>query len=82
MEVGGDWYAVVQLPNGQVGLAIGDVAGQGCEPTRPSCQPTAGVGDRDTRLPRPGPGLRDGPARQRGASSTARGGARGPDFVP
>jgi integral membrane sensor domain MASE1/anti-sigma regulatory factor (Ser/Thr protein kinase)/PAS domain-containing protein len=29
MEVGGDWYDVVQLPNGQVGLAIGDVAGHG-----------------------------------------------------
>src|SRR5206468_9950527 len=26
MEVGGDWYDVVQLPNGHVGLAIGDVA--------------------------------------------------------
>jgi len=24
MEVGGDWYDVVQLPNGQVGLAIGE----------------------------------------------------------
>jgi integral membrane sensor domain MASE1/anti-sigma regulatory factor (Ser/Thr protein kinase) len=29
MEVGGDWYDVVQLPNGQVGMAIGDVAGHG-----------------------------------------------------
>jgi integral membrane sensor domain MASE1/anti-sigma regulatory factor (Ser/Thr protein kinase) len=29
MEVGGDWYDVVQLPNGHVGLAIGDVAGHG-----------------------------------------------------
>jgi integral membrane sensor domain MASE1/anti-sigma regulatory factor (Ser/Thr protein kinase) len=29
MEVGGDWYDVLQLPNGQVGLAIGDVAGHG-----------------------------------------------------
>jgi integral membrane sensor domain MASE1 len=29
MEVGGDWYDVVQLPNGQVGLASGDVAGHG-----------------------------------------------------
>jgi integral membrane sensor domain MASE1/anti-sigma regulatory factor (Ser/Thr protein kinase) len=29
MEVGGDWYDVVQLPSGQVGLAIGDVAGHG-----------------------------------------------------
>ncbi|MFN2545557.1 MAG: MASE1 domain-containing protein [Actinomycetota bacterium] len=29
MEVGGDWYDVVQLPNGLVGLAIGDVAGHG-----------------------------------------------------
>jgi anti-anti-sigma factor len=28
-EVGGDWYDVVQLPNGQVGMAIGDVAGHG-----------------------------------------------------
>ena len=27
--VGGDWYAVVPLPNGCVGLAIGDVAGHG-----------------------------------------------------
>ena len=29
MEVGGDWYDVVQLPNGTMGLAIGDVAGHG-----------------------------------------------------
>src|SRR5439155_2505725 len=29
MEVGGDWYDVVQLPNGQIGLAVGDVAGHG-----------------------------------------------------
>jgi len=29
MEVGGDWYDVVQLPNGDVGVAIGDVAGHG-----------------------------------------------------
>src|SRR5438093_3752757 len=29
LEVGGDWYDVVQLPDGRVGLAIGDVAGHG-----------------------------------------------------
>jgi PAS domain S-box-containing protein len=29
MEVGGDWYDVVQLPSGQVAVAIGDVAGHG-----------------------------------------------------
>ncbi len=29
VEVGGDWYDVVQLPNGEVGVAIGDVAGHG-----------------------------------------------------
>jgi anti-sigma regulatory factor (Ser/Thr protein kinase)/putative methionine-R-sulfoxide reductase with GAF domain len=28
-EVGGDWYDVIDLPSGQVGLAIGDVAGHG-----------------------------------------------------
>jgi anti-sigma regulatory factor (Ser/Thr protein kinase) len=28
-EVGGDWYDVVQLPTGQVAVAIGDVAGHG-----------------------------------------------------
>jgi anti-sigma regulatory factor (Ser/Thr protein kinase)/putative methionine-R-sulfoxide reductase with GAF domain len=28
-EVGGDWYDVVDLPRGHVGLAIGDVAGHG-----------------------------------------------------
>jgi anti-sigma regulatory factor (Ser/Thr protein kinase)/putative methionine-R-sulfoxide reductase with GAF domain len=28
-EVGGDWYDVVELPGGVVGLAIGDVAGHG-----------------------------------------------------
>lgn len=27
MEVGGDWYDVLQLPNGRVGLVIGDVQG-------------------------------------------------------
>ena len=30
-EVGGDWYAVVPLPPGRVGLAVGDVAGHGIE---------------------------------------------------
>jgi integral membrane sensor domain MASE1/anti-sigma regulatory factor (Ser/Thr protein kinase) len=29
LEVGGDWYDVVQLPNGSMALAIGDVAGHG-----------------------------------------------------
>jgi PAS domain S-box-containing protein len=29
MVVGGDWYDVIELPNGFVGLAIGDVAGHG-----------------------------------------------------
>ena len=28
-EVGGDWYDVIDLPGGQVGLGIGDVAGHG-----------------------------------------------------
>jgi anti-sigma regulatory factor (Ser/Thr protein kinase)/putative methionine-R-sulfoxide reductase with GAF domain len=28
-EVGGDWYDVIDLPGGDVGLAIGDVAGHG-----------------------------------------------------
>jgi anti-sigma regulatory factor (Ser/Thr protein kinase)/putative methionine-R-sulfoxide reductase with GAF domain len=28
-EVGGDWYDVIELPGGFVGLAIGDVAGHG-----------------------------------------------------
>ena len=30
-EVGGDWYAVVGLPDGRLGLAIGDVAGHGLD---------------------------------------------------
>jgi PAS domain S-box-containing protein len=29
MQVGGDWYDVLHLPDGQVGLVIGDVAGHG-----------------------------------------------------
>ncbi|TQM64264.1 SpoIIE family protein phosphatase [Humibacillus xanthopallidus] len=29
VQVGGDWYDVIPLPNGLVGLAIGDVAGHG-----------------------------------------------------
>lgn len=29
VHVGGDWYDVIRLPNGRVGLAIGDVAGRG-----------------------------------------------------
>lgn len=29
MEVGGDWYDVIQLSSGRVGVAIGDVAGHG-----------------------------------------------------
>jgi anti-sigma regulatory factor (Ser/Thr protein kinase)/putative methionine-R-sulfoxide reductase with GAF domain len=28
-EVGGDWYDVIDLPGGRIGLAIGDVAGHG-----------------------------------------------------
>jgi anti-sigma regulatory factor (Ser/Thr protein kinase)/putative methionine-R-sulfoxide reductase with GAF domain len=28
-QVGGDWYDVIELPHGQVGLAIGDVVGHG-----------------------------------------------------
>src|SRR5581483_10671583 len=28
-EVGGDWYDVIELPRGLVGLAIGDVVGHG-----------------------------------------------------
>ena len=31
MQVGGDWYDVVQLPDGLIGLAIGDVAGHGLQ---------------------------------------------------
>ena len=30
-EIGGDWYAVIALPDRQLGLAIGDVAGHGLE---------------------------------------------------
>lgn len=30
-EVGGDWYAVIALPGGRLGLAIGDVAGHGLD---------------------------------------------------
>ena len=29
MSIGGDWYDVVPLPNGHLGVAIGDVAGHG-----------------------------------------------------
>jgi len=29
VEVGGDWYDVVQLPSGGIGLALGDVVGRG-----------------------------------------------------
>jgi serine phosphatase RsbU (regulator of sigma subunit)/anti-sigma regulatory factor (Ser/Thr protein kinase) len=29
VEVGGDWYAVIPLPGGGVGIAIGDVVGRG-----------------------------------------------------
>ncbi|HVF20775.1 MAG TPA: SpoIIE family protein phosphatase [Mycobacteriales bacterium] len=29
VEVGGDWYDVIQLPGGRIGLAIGDVVGKG-----------------------------------------------------
>jgi len=31
MQVGGDWYDVIHLPDGLVGLAIGDVAGHGLQ---------------------------------------------------
>jgi serine phosphatase RsbU (regulator of sigma subunit)/integral membrane sensor domain MASE1/anti-sigma regulatory factor (Ser/Thr protein kinase) len=29
IQIGGDWYDVVQLPDGQVGLSVGDVVGHG-----------------------------------------------------
>jgi GAF domain-containing protein/anti-sigma regulatory factor (Ser/Thr protein kinase) len=31
MEVGGDWYDTFTLPNGSIGLAVGDVVGHGIE---------------------------------------------------
>lgn len=31
VQVGGDWYDVVQLPGGLIGMAIGDVAGHGLQ---------------------------------------------------
>ncbi|HSV40343.1 MAG TPA: SpoIIE family protein phosphatase [Nocardioidaceae bacterium] len=31
IQVGGDWYDVVPLPGGKIGLAIGDVAGHGLQ---------------------------------------------------
>jgi serine phosphatase RsbU (regulator of sigma subunit)/anti-sigma regulatory factor (Ser/Thr protein kinase) len=31
VQIGGDWYDVLQLPGGQVGVAIGDVAGHGLQ---------------------------------------------------
>jgi serine phosphatase RsbU (regulator of sigma subunit)/anti-sigma regulatory factor (Ser/Thr protein kinase) len=31
VQVGGDWYDVVHLPDGMIGLAIGDVAGHGLQ---------------------------------------------------
>jgi len=30
-DVGGDWYDVVPLPNGDIGIAVGDVMGRGVE---------------------------------------------------
>lgn len=29
LEVGGDWYDVIELPNGRLGVSIGDVVGRG-----------------------------------------------------
>ncbi|HEY3248833.1 MAG TPA: SpoIIE family protein phosphatase [bacterium] len=31
MDIGGDWYDVIPLPDGRIGLAIGDVSGRGVE---------------------------------------------------
>ena len=33
-EVGGDWYDVIPIPGGRVGLVMGDVAGKGLGPRR------------------------------------------------
>lgn len=30
-DIGGDWYDVIPLPDGQIGLAMGDVAGRGVD---------------------------------------------------
>jgi PAS domain S-box-containing protein len=68
MEVGGDWYDVLPLPGGRVGLAVGDVVGHGLEAA--ACmgrlrtalaalaQDAAGVSDLMDRLRR----FADGPA--------------------
>jgi hypothetical protein len=33
LQVGGDWYDVIDLPDGKVGLVVGDVVGHGLEAT-------------------------------------------------
>jgi anti-sigma regulatory factor (Ser/Thr protein kinase) len=38
VRIGGDWYDVIQLPGGKLGLTIGDVAGHGLQAARTMSQ--------------------------------------------
>ena len=54
MEVGGDWYDVIPLANGEVGVALGDVTGHGVEAATLMAQVRHGL--RAYALDNPDPG--------------------------
>lgn len=58
VQVGGDWYDVVQLPDGLIGLAIGDVAGHGLQAAATMAQVRMAVRAYALQDPSPEPVMR------------------------
>jgi serine phosphatase RsbU (regulator of sigma subunit)/anti-sigma regulatory factor (Ser/Thr protein kinase) len=53
-DVGGDWYDVIELPDGRTALVVGDVAGRGTEATLLMCEMRAALRAYAALDPSPG----------------------------